>query len=109
MAGTKGDNDMSSNAGSRLLRGERDIFDQGFLTRGWSQRGGDEKLSVDFDRAWLQGTTVLPGRGVVVVLRKQHFLRARLHWSLRKRLIIASGIPVGLLAFVSATVVLVPM
>ena len=38
MAGIKGDDDMSSsahNAGSRLLRGEEDLFNWGLVSMGW--------------------------------------------------------------------------
>ena len=64
MAGTKGDDDMSSNecnAGSRLLHEKGDLFDQGLLTEGWSRWGGWEKLSVDSDRARLGGIAKLAG------------------------------------------------
>ena len=40
---------------------------------------------------------------------RRHFLRARLRWSLRKRLTVGGGIPAGLLAVVLAIVVDVPM
>ena len=68
--------DMSSSAHSvrsRLLRGERDLFEQDLLTRGWSRRGGGEKLSMDSNRAGLWGIARLLGRGVVVVLLKATF------------------------------------
>ena len=62
MGRIKGDDDMSSrehNTGSRLLRGEGDIFDQGLLTGGWSRQGDGEKLSVDSNQAGLRGTVGL--------------------------------------------------
>ena len=49
MARTNEDDEMLSNAGSRLLRGEGDLIDQGLLREVWSHRGGGEKLSVDSD------------------------------------------------------------
>ena len=64
MAGTNGDDDMSSNARnaeSRLPHGEGDLINQGLLIGGWSQRGGGEKLYVDSDRTGLRGTVGLPG------------------------------------------------
>ena len=61
------------NAGSRLLRGEGDLFVRFLLTRGWSPWGGREKSSMDADRARLRGSTGLLGRGIVVVARKVAF------------------------------------
>ena len=62
-----------SSVGSRLLRGEGDLFDWGLLTGGWSWWGGGEKLFVDSNRVGLRGTARLPGRGLVAVLSKVAF------------------------------------
>ena len=73
MAGTNGEDDMLSNArnaGSRTLHGEGGLIDHGLLTREWSRRGGEENLSMDSDHRRLRGTVRLPGRGMMVVLRK---------------------------------------
>ena len=75
MAGTKGNDNMSSNArsaGSRLLRVEGDLFDQGLLTGGWLRRVAKRNYM------WIpigQGSGALLGcqGGVVVVLRKAAF------------------------------------
>ena len=61
MAGTNGDDGMSSNvhnAGSRLLHGEGDLIDRELLIGDWSRRG-EEKIFLS-DYAGLQGTTGLP-------------------------------------------------
>ena len=71
-----GEDDMSSHAryaGSRPLCGEGNLIERGLLTRGWSRRGGGEKLSVDSDCTKLRGTVRLPRWGVVAVLRKVAF------------------------------------
>ena len=64
MVGTNGEDDMSSNARSvesGLLHGEGDLFVRFLLTRGWSWRGDEEKLSVDVDQAELRGLVGLLG------------------------------------------------
>ena len=64
MAGINGEDDMLSNArnaGSRPLRGEKDLSDRGLLSGGCFQRGGGEKLSMDLDRVGLRGTVGLSG------------------------------------------------
>ena len=76
MAGTNGDDDMSSNArntGSRFLQGEGDRIARGLLTRGLSLRGGREKLSMDSDRARLRGKVGSVGRGAMPTFRKVTF------------------------------------
>ena len=71
MAGTNEDDDMSSkahNAGSKLLQGGKvDQTDWGLLVERRSRREGREKLSVDFDRARLQGVVGISGQGVGIV------------------------------------------
>ena len=52
----------------RLLRGEGDLTERGLVTTEWRR-----EVVCGFDRAGLQGTTGLPGQGVVVVLSKAAF------------------------------------
>ena len=87
MARTNGDDDMSSNArnvGSRPLRWEGDPMGRELLTRRWSRRGRGEKLSVDSDRARLQVTFRLAGRGMMVTFRKVAFSSCRVALVVKK-------------------------
>ena len=74
---------MSSNARnarSRPLRGDRNLIDRGLLTRGWSQRGGREKLSVDQTAQGCVAQLGYQGEGWWPYYPRLHFLRARQCW-----------------------------
>ena len=67
---------MSSNernTGSKPLLREGDLTNRELLTRGWSQQGGGEKLSMDSNHARLWGTVGLSRRGAVAAFCKVAF------------------------------------
>ena len=110
MAGMKRDDDMLCSvccARSRLLCGKGDLFDWGLLIGvGHSEVAERNCLWIPIEQSCGHCWVARARSGGCVT---QHFLRSRLHWSLRKRLTVVGVIPAGLLAFVSTTVVVVPM
>ena len=72
------------NAGSRSLLREGDLTCRELLTRGWSQQGGGEKLSVDSNHARLWSTIGLSRRGAVAAFCRVAFSSVKAMFAAKK-------------------------